>query len=182
MPSLSALNLFCNFSITIYSSSEVELKKLNDAKYVVVSGKWTDKTAGGCHLYSDPYEKGESQTWKRNPKYQLIMRGSGKFSVKITISRPEKSWSHKVAKSPVSCMIGFYVFAYTSNSSDINKEKVLNKVVFVPMNEQSETMILDGDAQSYIVMPATYEKNMVGPYIFGVTADDEFEFKEMALY
>lgn len=46
--------------------------KLEDAKNAVLSGKWTEKSAGGCHLYDKEYEqKSDKFTWTNNPKYHL---------------------------------------------------------------------------------------------------------------
>ncbi len=157
IPSCTSIQAYFPFTVTIYSSTEVELKQLSDVKYVAHSGEWTAKTAGGCHLYSEVYEKKEPK-WKFNPKYQLILKGTGESNVKIILNRPEKSWSHKVAKDPVKCMIGFYVFQICSNNMlDINMDKVKNHPVFVPMNEQSEELKLPANSQGYIVMPTTYE-------------------------
>ena len=45
-----------DFILSIFSSQQVEIEKLEDSKNAVLSGKWTDKTAGGCHLYDKEYE------------------------------------------------------------------------------------------------------------------------------
>jgi hypothetical protein len=45
-----------DFTLSIFSSQPVEVKKLEDSKNAVISGKWAEKTAGGCHLYDKEFE------------------------------------------------------------------------------------------------------------------------------
>jgi hypothetical protein len=60
---------------------------------VVVSGKWSEKSAGGCHLYDREFEqKSEKFTWINNPRYLLRLQTPEPTRIKITLSRPEKSW------------------------------------------------------------------------------------------
>jgi len=45
---------------------------LEEANNAVVSGKWTEKSAGGCHLYDKVFEQKEDKhTWASNPKFHL---------------------------------------------------------------------------------------------------------------
>jgi hypothetical protein len=44
------------FQLNIFSSQHVEVRLLEEARNAVVSGKWTEKTAGGCHLYDKAFE------------------------------------------------------------------------------------------------------------------------------
>jgi len=39
----------------VFSSNEVEMEELNDTKNQVISGKWEERTAGGCHLYEKEF-------------------------------------------------------------------------------------------------------------------------------
>ena len=56
----------------VFSSNVVEVEKLEDSRNAVLSGKWTDKTAGGCHLYDKEFEqKTEKFTWTSNPKFHM---------------------------------------------------------------------------------------------------------------
>jgi hypothetical protein len=56
----------------------------------------------------------------------------------------------------VGCMIGFYV--YQANLEP-NKETIINRegTKFVPWNETSEEVILDGNEEGYMIMCSTYE-------------------------
>lgn len=66
---------------------------LEDSRNAVVSGKWTEKTAGGCHLYDKSFEqKPDKFTWASNPKFHLKLEANGQVRVKITLQRPEKVW------------------------------------------------------------------------------------------
>jgi hypothetical protein len=100
-----------DFTLTIFSSSPVEVKKLEESKNFVLSGKWNEKTSGGCHLNDRAFEsKPDRFTWINNPKFHLRLQTPEPTSVKITLSRPEKVWKKQIAKSAVACMMGFYVY------------------------------------------------------------------------
>ena len=85
---------------------------LEEARNAVVSGKWTEKTAGGCHLYDKAFEQKQDKfTWSYNPKFHLKLECNGHVRVKITLQRPEKVWKKQIGMNLVGCMIGFYVYA-----------------------------------------------------------------------
>lgn len=67
IPSMSKEDVTADFTLTskyflvmmfciVFSSNPVEVQKLEDSRNAVLSGKWTDKTAGGCHLYDKEFE------------------------------------------------------------------------------------------------------------------------------
>jgi hypothetical protein len=94
----------------VYSSSHVEMQPLQETMNIVIAGRWTDKNAGGCHLYDKEFiSNSEAQTWVNNPKYLLKFDSKDPVDVKITLSRPEGPWKKPVGKNLVGCMIGFYV-------------------------------------------------------------------------
>ena len=112
----------------------------------VVSGKWTEKTAGGCHLFDKEFEsKPDCFTWMNNPKYLLKIDTREKVAVKITLTRPDKAWKKQVGQNLVGCMIGFYV--YNGSNQQPTKDSILNKegCKFVPWNEVAETVWLEGN-------------------------------------
>ena len=95
----------------VFSSNIVEVMKLEDAKNAVLSGKWTEKSAGGCHLYDKEYEqKSDKFTSTNNPNYHLRLQAYDSTEVKITLSRPEKAWKKQIGMNLVGIMIGFYVY------------------------------------------------------------------------
>jgi hypothetical protein len=111
VPSLQVEGYTSDYTLTIFSSSPVEVQKLEDSKNMVVSGDWNDKTAGGCHLYDRAFETvPDNFTWINNPKFKINLFTTQKTHVKITLSRPEKAWKKQIAVSAVDCMIGFYVY------------------------------------------------------------------------
>lgn len=56
VPSMGKEEFTADFTLSIFSSHQVEIEKLEDSKNAVLSGKWTDKTSGGCHLYDKEFE------------------------------------------------------------------------------------------------------------------------------
>ena len=166
-----------DFTLSIFSSQPVEVKKLEDSKNAVISGKWAEKTAGGCHLYDKEFEQKVNKfTWVSNPKFHLklsLQPGEHTTNVKITLTRPENAWKKQIGMSLVGCMIGFYVYPASQNPS---KDNMINKATqkFVPWNEISEELPLEGVPEGYIIMPTTYEPEKFGPFILSVATDSEF--------
>ena len=56
IPSMSKEDITADFTLSIFTSQPIEIKKLEDSKNVVIPGKWGEKNAGGCHLYDKEYE------------------------------------------------------------------------------------------------------------------------------
>jgi len=117
---------------------------LEESRNVVLTGQWSEKSAGGCHLNDKSFEqKAERFTWVNNPKFLLKVAPDHQVKVKITLSRPEKVWKKQMGVNTVGCMIGFYIYA-------ANEEPTMNAVInreglkFVPWNEISEELIING--------------------------------------
>jgi hypothetical protein len=147
---------------------------LEDSKNAVISGKWTEKSSGGCHLYDKEYEqKSDKFTWTNNPKFHLRFQTPNSTEVKITVSRPEKAWKKSIGMNLVGSMLGFYV--YPGNQQP-TKDNLLNKETqkFVPWNEITSVLEMDGSPDGYILMPTTYEPGLQGPFIVSVSTDVEF--------
>lgn len=177
IPSISREDIAADFTLNIYSSQTVEIKKLEDSKNAVISGKWAEKSAGGCHLYDKEYEqKVDRFTWTNNPKFHMKLQlppGEPFAQVKFTLTRPENAWKKQIGMSLVGCMIGFYVYPASLNPT---KENLVNRTSqkFVPWNEVSEELSLEGISEGYIIMPTTYEPAKYGPFIISASTDVEF--------
>ena len=78
----------------------------------------------------------------------------------------------------VGCMIGFYV--YPANV-DPTKDSIINRegTKFVPWNEISEELILEGLQDGYFIMCSTYEPGKLGPFILSLSTDVDFDLKPM---
>lgn len=123
------------FTLTIFSSKPVEVQQLEDSKNAVLTGRWTEDSAGGCHLFDSKFEKKEElMTWMNNPKYSLKLHTTNPVDVKITLSRPEKIWKKKIAKSSVACMMGMYIYKKEEN---YQRAAALNEIKFLPTNQIS---------------------------------------------
>jgi len=176
VPTLSKPDITAGFVLTLYTSNMIELVKLDDAKNKVITDQWTKESSGGCHLNSDPYEMKDNATWKNNPKFNLIMKGDTQSKVKISLSRPEKTWVHLTDKNSVGCMIGMYIFE-NIKIYDVKPSSCLNKIEFVPMHDLTVYLDLQPLPHGYIIMPATFEKGKIGPFMISVSSNDDFVFK-----
>lgn len=162
----------------------MEVQQLQDGMNAVVASKWSDKTAGGCHLYDKEFEqKPDCFTWMNNPKFLLKLDTRDKVGVKVTLNRPEKAWKKSVGMDLVGSMIGFYVYP---GSQQPSKENLLNRegCKFVPWNEVSETVWLEGNElpqnrEGYIIMPATQDSGKQGPFVLAVSTTVEFTLTQL---
>ena len=70
-------------------------------------------------------------------------------------------------------MIGFYVYAA---NTELTKESILNRegMKFVPWNEISEEILLDGNPDGYMIMASTYEPQKLGPFILSLSTEVDF--------
>lgn len=123
-------------------------------------------------------QKQEKFTWSHNPKFHLKLEANGLVRVKITLQRPEKAWKKQIGMNMVGCMIGFYV--YPANT-ELTKEAILNVegMKFVPWNEISEELRLDGNPDGYMIMCATYEPGKLGQFILSLNTDVDFSLVEL---
>jgi hypothetical protein len=178
VPSLSQENIPCSYSLTIYSNNPVTLERLQDSKNIVLSGEWKQSNSGGSHLYDSSFQKQpEINSWLSNPKYLLKFIPGANIRAKITVSRPERLWSAKIARNTVGCMMGIYIF---DGSSKPTVERWLHKPEFMPLNEVEEILEEDSAKESgYVIMPTTYECGMRGPFMLSVNSDDEFTLTEI---
>ncbi len=138
VPSLVLEGYMSEYTMTVFSSKPLEIQKLEDSRNAVLTSRWTEETAGGCHLYDTVFEKKEEKlSWKNNPKFHLRLHTTQKTEVKITLSRPEKAWKKKIAKSSVACMIGMYVYPYAENEVP-HTQNVISSMKFAPFNQINE--------------------------------------------
>ena len=184
VPSLSEQDIPGKFDLTIFSSSQVQMVKLEDSKNVAHAAEWNEEagTAGGCHLYDKKFEKNNQIcTWINNPQFLLQFPEQIPVKCKITLNRPEKIWKKRLAKNTVGCMMGIYVLDYASVGYGAKDKKILNDdLCFKPMNQVSITWAPEHpDPQGYIIMPCTYERNMFGPFVISVTSEYKFTFEHI---
>ena len=179
VPSLSQEGIQCSYSLTIYSNNPVSLDRLKDSQNIVVSGEWKQSSAGGSHLYDSSFVRQlEKNTWLNNPRYLLKFLEDRDIRAKITLSRPERLWSKKIARNTVGCMMGLYIFE--AEAAKMSVESWLRKPEFMPLNEIEEILEKDNArAGGFIIMPTTYESGMKGPFVLSVSSENEFSLTEI---
>jgi len=168
VPSLSEESIPGTFQLSVFSDKRLAgAVLLDEAKNALQVGTWTADTAGGCHLYSPPFEMQKAATWVKNPRYHLIVHS--RTRVHITLGRIERSWRSQLAKDAVGCMLGLYVC-----HGEVSRENVLSETTFVPGHEVSLEATLDAcTADSpYLIVPCTYEPGKVGEFMLRITSDE----------
>lgn len=165
---------------------------LDDAKNVVLTGAWKKMNAGGSHLHSEEFLKGNEASWQLNPKYLLVLNGEGRADVKIVLSRPQwklgeskkagkgqetSAEEKRKAKSVVGTMMGVYIFD-NKGQKIFRKSEAREEATFYPKNEIIISKTLECKESGYIIMPCTFEDQQEGPFMISVTSDNDFVFKE----
>jgi hypothetical protein len=168
VPSLSEEGVAGQFTLSVFSDKRLGgAVRLDDSMNSFVVGQWSTDTAGGCHLYSPPFEQSKAATWSRNPRYNLVV--SQRVRIHVTLGRIERPWRPQLAKDAVGCMLGLYIC-----QNEITRENVLAETTFVPGHEVSLEATLDACSADnpYLIVPCTYEPGKVGEFMLRVTSDE----------
>jgi hypothetical protein len=187
IPSLEYPEATFSFKLSIYSNRNVELFSLNNENTKVLISEWKETNAGGCHLVQEEKHKKLEEdtfakkviTWYDNPKFLITFDSKEKLEkveFEIILSRSETIWNKKIANNIVNSMVGIYLFKY---DRDKWKEQCSNmdKIDFIPKTEISYKFSdVDVDPRGYIIMPATYGPNILGPFVIMVKCNIRFNF------
>jgi hypothetical protein len=176
VPSLSEEAQAGQFTLSIFSDRPLkDAMMLSEKNDVVLPGKWEPDTAGGCHLYSPPFEQAKSSTWGRNPRFSLVV--PTRTALHVTLARCERPWRQQIAKDAVGCMLGFYIVQDLTGEG-ISRESMVDETTFVPSHEVSLDVQLAActPEQPYWIVPCTYEPGKVGEFMVRVSSDGKFDF------
>jgi len=176
IPSLSEEGVLGQFTLSVFSDRRLaSAQMVDETRNAFLVGSWTAETAGGCHLYSPPFEQ-KSPSWARNPRFAL--RVKSRTRVHLTLSRIERPWRAQLAKDTVGCMLGLYIC-----HGEVVRECVLAETTFVAGHEVSLEYTLDGTTPEnpYLLVPCTYEPGKLGEFMLRVTSDDSFDVAEQKL-
>eukprot|EP00746_Dinoflagellata_sp_MGD_P167497 gnl/MRDRNA2_/MRDRNA2_98175_c0_seq1.p1 gnl/MRDRNA2_/MRDRNA2_98175_c0~~gnl/MRDRNA2_/MRDRNA2_98175_c0_seq1.p1 ORF type:complete len:1012 (+),score=238.22 gnl/MRDRNA2_/MRDRNA2_98175_c0_seq1:86-3121(+) len=176
VPSLSEESQAGQFTLSIFSDRPLkDAVMLSEKNDVVLPGKWESDTAGGCHLYSPPFEQAKSSTWGRNPRFSLVV--PTRTALHVTLARCERPWRQQIAKDAVGCMLGFYIVQDLTGEG-ISRESMVAETTFVPSHEVSIDVQLPActPEQPYWIVPCTYEPGKVGEFMVRVSSDGKFDF------
>lgn len=150
--------------MTVLSSVPLQLLPLPAIKTIVLPGRWTKTSAGGCDLHA---------TWPTNPRYRLLLERSERCQVRVL--RPNSSWTK--GKS-INEMVGFYVLKQWQEKGktkpyDAMRSAIVYESTFHPMMEASDTVELLG-GQEYIVVPCTFAPATKAAFQLALSADQDF--------
>jgi len=70
-------------------------------------------------------------------------------------------------------MIGMYIWSLDKSRTP-NKNILENQEKFVPFNSLTEVIELDNNPKGYMIMPTTYAKGKIGPFILSVSTEVDF--------
>lgn len=175
VPSTVRPGIAGTFTLSCYSDGPVSLRKLADERRSVMTGEWTEESAGGSHL---------NDSWPRNPCFFLHIPPPCAFKPSITVklsltpissnaaprssSRPKSAWAARQRKDALGSMIGLYIFKVPAGARGPFKLKDLDRSVvetkFVPADSVSLTLDLLPSADPFVIVPATYGKGESAPW------------------
>lgn len=174
VPSTVRPGIVGSFTLSCYSDGPVALRKLADERRSVMTGEWTEESAGGSHL---------NDSWARNPYFFLDIPPPCAFKPLITVKlsltpitsdasrtslRPKSAWASRQRKDALGSMIGVYIFKVPAGSRGPFKLKDLDNIVvetkFVPADHVSLNLELLPSADPFVIVPATYGKGGSTPW------------------
>jgi len=178
IPSMNERGVKGGFTMEVHTDYPVKVEELPESTSKTLAGEWGEGTAGGNHL--------NTFDWKKNPKYLLKPNNVGDEStVKITLSRNQKSWASQCAKDSIGCMIGFYIMRQSNMMRDqdflYHDNRPWTETSFVALNaistpEGFKLPPLTGD-DCYVIVPATFDGGHKGGFFVSVVCDGDFSFK-----
>jgi hypothetical protein len=158
---------------------------MNTDNIKTLVGLWTDKNAGGCHIEQGDTNKRKTVdsfnkkiiTWLDNPKYHISFESKEriqKLEFEVILCRSSFIWGKTMSNNVVNSMAGIYIFNYNSESwhnSCLNMERL----DFLPKNEVVFKYSGNNvDPKGFVIMPATYGKDIIGPFTLMVVCKDKF--------
>jgi len=176
VPSTYSPDILGHFTLSIISSSRVDVTEMNENKSMVLAGKWEEKTgtAGGSHL---------CDSWDDNPQFQV--RGADAAEFQIRLTRPAARWAKNNKLDPVGSMLGFYVFESDAPGQTVDlrpgqprPQSVFNPE-FLPVNEVSTSIFLEKAGHPYVIVPCTFAASKEGPFLLEITCDAGFQLERL---
>ena len=178
VPCLDRPGLQGEFSLTIFSSSEIVVKPLDRSKNPVSIGEWTQYNSGGSHIYSEQmYSNPEKRTWHTNAGYLASFSSPvsayEKVKVKLFLNFAEYNWQSKIFKKiqqmdegkmrskkslvNVDCMVCLYVLKV---GPKVSTDMIVHQSPFSPTSslefEFEFSQEKFGNQTNFLVMPTTF--------------------------
>lgn len=176
VPSTYSPDIMGGFTLSLISSSPVEVTEMNEDKSMVLAGKWEEKTttAGGSHL---------CDSWDDNPQFQVRGSEPGEFQIRLT--RRTEQWAKNNKLDPVGSMLGFYIFEGDMPGQTVDlrpgqpRPPAIFTPEFLPVNEVSATIFLEKPGHPYVIVPCTFAATKEGPFLLEVTCETGFQFERL---
>lgn len=176
VPSTYQPDIIGNFTLQLISSSPVTVTEMDEAKSVVLAGKWEVKTqtAGGSHL---------QPSYDDNPQFQIRCKEATEVQIRLT--RRQEQWAKNNKKDLVGSMMGFYVYEGTEPNTvidlrpDVPRPPTKFLPEFLPVNEVSTKITLERAAHPYVVVPCTFDSGKEGPFLLEVMCESGFTLERL---
>jgi hypothetical protein len=176
VPSTYSPDIMGHFTLSLISSSRVQVTEMNENKSFVLAGKWETKTsnAGGSHL---------CDSWDDNPQFQV--RGAEAAEYQIRLTRRSEQWAKNNKLDPVGSMLGFYIFESEMPSQTIDlrpgqpRPTAIFNPEFLPVNEVTTTIRLENAGHPYVIVPCTFAAGKEGPFLLEITCESGFQLERL---
>lgn len=153
------------FSLSIYSDALVSVEKIPDLRFASTPGQWVRAMAGGSHVHD---------TWKNNPQFLVRIPGPvmTKPKLRFRLVRQEAEWRKQVAKDPIGCLLGLYVFKGSQRVVDRARAHMILESTFLPGNYSEATLdSLRAAETSLVVVCTTFNPNKIGQFTLEVSSN-----------
>jgi len=176
VPSTYSPDILDHFTLSLISSTRVDVTEMNENKSVVLAGKWEEKTssAGGSHL---------CDSWDDNPQFQL--RGADAAEFQIRLTRRVEQWAKNNKLDPVGSMLGFYIFEGDLPGQTVDlrpgqpRPPTIFNPEFLPVNQVSTTIWLEKAGHPYVIVPCTFAAGKEGPFLLEITCESGFQLERI---
>ena len=188
MPTLNDKTSSFDYEMKIYSTKEIELVPLYNEKCQTLYGEWNETNSGGSHLSMNDVDEEKKiddykipLTYFDNPKY--IIQFDSKdwikdLDIEIILSRMSSIWKRSLSKSMINAMMSVYIFKYEREGKWKNQLCNLQNIDFMPQNEvRMKFFDKRADPKGFILMPATYNKDVFGPFCLTIKCNYPFTIK-----
>lgn len=180
VPCLNDKNVRGQFELDVFSNCKVTIEQLPETTTRSVAGEWTEGASGGSHI---------CPSYKKNPRFTLALRPhmvkpgqpqpSPYASLRISLSKTGSTWRALCRKDAVGCMVGFYVFLVTQNEHGAETMRPIYESTFAPTEEVTtepgfNLEYLHSSADSYVIMPTTFDEGKHGSFVLSVSAECDF--------
>jgi hypothetical protein len=152
-----------SFTLYLWSTKDIKMDELTNAKEISVQGEWKGKTAGGC--LNHPF------TWRNNP--QFLMTVSQPIDLDFRLRQSEGAGGKFQS-------IGFYIVKGAGKRRlTVTKDDIVSKAGFATIRDMILTQHFEPNENGYIIVPCTFKPGQEANFSFSIFSKFPGDFTEV---